>query len=207
MQFPNGTWSGFTQLSGFNGAPNFQARDVGIAINGSSATSAGNAQVVANGLVANSVFHRVRWPAGDWTPFLQVPGAETLSTQAVAIASSDDYYTNLLVTTTNGVVKQVLRDPGGNWGAWVNVPLPQGMQFNEASDVAVTRTEVAGSVAYLMLLDSTGKAWFQVRTFPNQTASWQGQEAVQLITTNGRSVSLSAGGFQSPILVTRTYPQ
>jgi WD40-like Beta Propeller Repeat len=207
MQYPNGSWSGFSRLDGFAGSPNFQARDVSITINGSSASSAGNAQVIANGLVGGSVFHRVRWPAGNWTAFAQVPGAEMLSTQAIAIASSEDLYTNLLVITTDGLVKQVLRDPSGNWGGWVNVGTPAGMQFNEASDVAIVRTELAGSPAYVMLLDSTNKAYFQVRANPNLVASWQGQEATQLITTAGRSVSLSSGGFESPILITRAYPQ
>jgi hypothetical protein len=207
LQYPNGTWSGFSRLDGFSGSPNFQARDVSITINGSSASSAGNAQVIANGLVGGSVFHRVRWAAGNWTPFSQVPGAETLSTHALAIASSDDLYTNVLVTTTSGQIQQVLRDPAGNWSSWVTMAIPPGVQLSETSDVALARTSLVGSPAYVMFLDSVGRAYFQVRLNPNVASSWQAQEAAQLITTDGRSVSLSSGGFESPLLVTRAYPQ
>ncbi len=206
LQYPNGTWSGFSRLDGFSGSPDFQARDVAIAINGSSASSAGNAQVIANGLVGGSVFHRVRWPAGNWTPFLQVPGAQTLDTQALAIASSDDLNTNLLVITTQGIVKQVLRDPDGNWGGWVNVGTPLGMQFNEASDVAITRTELAGNPAHVMLLDSKSRAYFQVRAHPNLAASWQGVVPTVRVTTDGRTVSISSAGSGSILLTTRVDP-
>ena len=209
IRYANGSWSGFSRLDGFQGAPSFQARDVAIAINGSTPGSQGNAQVIANGLVGGSIFHRVRWPAGNWSPFMQVPGAEAMNTQALAIASSDDLYTNVLTITTGGEIKQVLRDPAGNWGGWVNMATPQGMQFGNASDVAITRTDLGSgsSVAYVMFVDATRQAYLQVRNDPNLTASWQVQMPVEPVTTDARTVSLSWGGFQTPMVITRAYPQ
>ncbi|OUL98039.1 hypothetical protein A8M77_33595 [Variovorax sp. JS1663] len=212
MQYPNnGNWSGFGLLDGV-GTLTFAARDVAIAINGSSPTSAGNAQVIANGLEAASVFHRVRWPNGTWTPFAQVPGAQGMNTQALAIASSDDLYTNVLAITTaadgsQGQIQQVLRDPSGNWAGWVTVPTPAGTTLSKTSDLALTRTNLIGNPAYLMFLDATGNVYFQVRNNPNLPASWQGQAPTDLITTQGRTVSLSGSGFGTSLLVTRVYPQ
>lgn len=212
MQYPNGLWSGFNRLDGWAGSPGFQARDVAIAVSGSTSTSSGNLQVLANDLATGEVFHRMRVSVGIWTPFAPVPAPRGMNTQALAIASSDDRYTNVLAISTTpdgkqGRLEQVVCDPNGNWGSWVAVPLPNGVPLSATSDVAVARTSGNSGVANLMVLDSAGKAWFQVRRNPNQTGSWQGQEPVQLITTNARSVSIASEGYASEILVTRTDPQ
>ncbi|WP_158101064.1 hypothetical protein, partial [Variovorax sp. JS1663] len=212
MQYPNGSWSGFNLLDGAGGWANFAARDVAIAINGSSPTSAGNAQVIANGLADGSLYHRVRWPAGNWTSFAQVPGPQGMNTQALAIASSDDLNTNVLAITTaadgsQGQIQQVLRDPSGNWAGWVTMPTPAGTVLSKASDVALVRTNAQASV---MFLDATGKAYLQERNNPSLASSWQTQLPANQITDQGRTVSISQGAslnLPTQVLVTRVYPQ
>ncbi len=212
MQYPGGNWSGFARLDGAFGAASFAARDVAITINASSATSPGNAQVIANGLADGSLYHRVRWSDGSWSPFGAVPGSQGMNTQALAIAAGEDGNTNVLAITQPAgggapQLQQVLRVPNGNWSGWVSVPMPLGTSLGTGSDVALTRTKLVGGPAFLMILDATGKAWFQVRNNPDQTASWQGQVPSEPITTEGRTVSLSAVDLTIRLLVTRAYPQ
>ncbi|MBL0918813.1 MAG: PD40 domain-containing protein [Hydrogenophaga sp.] len=212
MQYPGGNWSGFARLDGASGAASFAARDVAITINASSATSAGNAQVIANGLADGSLYHRVRWSDGSWSPFGAVPGSQGMNTQALAIAAGEDGNTNVLAITPPAgggapQLQQVLRVPNGHWSGWVSVPMPLGASLGAGSDVALTRTKLVGGPAFLMILDATGKAWFQLRHNPDQVASWQGQVPSEPITTEGRTVSLSAVDLTIRILVTRAYPQ
>lgn len=214
MQYPNGTWSGFNLLDGSAGAPSFQARDVAIAINGSSASSPGNAQVIANGLLSGDLYHRVRWPSGTWTGFAVVPGSAGMNSNELAIASSDDLYTNVLAVTTaadgsQGQIRQVIRDPSGNWGGWVTMPVLIGTTLTATSDVALARTTFSGNpVAQVLFVDSTGNSNLQIRNNPNLVSSWQGQVINGLMTNQSRTVSISAGGGSpSTLLTTRVYPQ
>jgi dipeptidyl aminopeptidase/acylaminoacyl peptidase len=214
MRQANGTWSGFTALGGFSGAPNFQARDVAIAINASTYSSAGNAQVIANGLAVGSVFHRVRWAAGNWTPFAQVPGAAGMNTRELAIAASEDGNTNVLATTTaadgsQSRIMQALRGADSNWSNWVTVGVPKGTTLSATTDVAVTRT--LDGRAQMMFTDSSGNAVLQERSTPNLPSSWQSEApGVPVATAVGRAVSIAAGAAitsSSQLLVTRTFPQ
>jgi hypothetical protein len=214
MRYANGTWSGFNPLTGAGGAPNFAARDVAITINASSPTSPGNAQVIANGLSASSVYYRVRWVDGSWSPFQQVPGAEGMFTSKLAIAAAEDGSTDILATTTaldgsNGRIMHVLRDANSNFGGWVTVGLSKGTTISVSSDVAVTRT--LSGTAQLLFIDSAGNASFQERSNPNLPSSWSSQvTTTPIISTVGRGVSISAGataGSSSQLLLTRTFPQ
>jgi dipeptidyl aminopeptidase/acylaminoacyl peptidase len=214
MRHANGTWTGFAALDGFSGAPNFQARDVAIAINASTYSSAGNAQVIANGLAGGSVFHRVRWAAGNWTPFAQVPGAAGMNTHELAIAASEDGNTDILATTSTAAGAQsrivhALRDANSNWGGWVTVGTPKGTTLSVSTDVAVART--LNGRAQMMFTDSAGNAVFEERSTPNLPSSWQSEVAgVPVTRTMGRAVSISAGSdltSSSQLLVTRTFPQ
>ena len=212
MRYANGTWSGFTAINGFSGAPNFQARDVAITINASTYNSAGNAQVIANGLAVGSVFYRVRWAAGNWSPFSQVPGAGGMNTHELAIAASEDGDTDILATTSSADGSQsrilhVLREASGNWGGWVTVGMPAETLL-ESTDVAVARTP--NGTAQMMFTDSTGNAVFQERSNPNLPSSWQSKVAgVPITSAAGRAVSISPGVDRtsgSQLLVTRTFP-
>ena len=213
MRYANGTWSGFTAINGFSGAPNFQARDVAITINASTYNSAGNAQVIANGLAVGSVFYRVRWAAGNWSPFSQVPGAGGMNTHELAIAASEDGNTDILATTSaadgsQSRILHLLREANENWGGWVTVGLPKGTLL-ASPDVAVARTP--NGTAQMMFTDSTGNAVFQERSNPNLPSSWQSEVAgVPITSAAGRAVSISPAAdltSKSQLLVTRTFPQ
>ncbi len=214
MRYANGTWSGFTPLDGFAGAPNFQARDVAITINASTYSTPGNAQVIANGLALGSVFYRVRWPGGNWSPFSEVAGAGGMNTHELAIAAAEDGNTDILATTsasdgTQSRILHLLRQANENWGGWVTVGLPRGTTLSASTDVAVTRT--LNGKAQMMFTDSTGNAVFQERSTPNLPSSWQAEVPGVLVTeTAGRGVAMSAAAdltSSSQLLVTRTFPQ
>ncbi|OUL98038.1 hypothetical protein A8M77_33590 [Variovorax sp. JS1663] len=208
MQYANGSWSGFNLLDGAGGWASFAARDVGIAINASTPTSPGNAQVIATGLQSPGLYHRVRWPNGTWTPFAMVPGS-SFASKAVAIASSDNLYTNVLAVgvsvadPTKGLLLQAGRDPSGNWTNWVVVPTP--VPLPTTTDIAAARIVIYGIV---MFRDETGKAYVQGRANPDVLSSWQTQEPASLVTDQARTVSIAQTPGFPPLqmLVTRTYP-
>lgn len=209
MQQPDGTWSGFLRLNGWNGAADFQARDVAVAISGSTATSPGVLQVVANGLQQGELFHRVRLLTGVWTPFEQVSFSQGVNTQSLAMATSDDGYTHVLatVTPTNGSPTQIfhiLRGPAGNWSLWV--AMPTGVALSATSDVTLSLDPVTGNAAYVAFVDATGNVYTQVRNQPILALSWMGQEINSLVTSNGRTVSASQGPT-TWLMSTRASPQ
>jgi hypothetical protein len=208
MRYANGTWSGFNPLDGDEGAPNFAARDVAITINASTPTSPGNAQVIANAFGLGAVFHRVRWAAGNWTPFQMVPGSYG-STNELAIAADESGNANVLATSGNGKILQVLRYAAGNWSNWLYAGLPAGTTLAASSDVAVTRT--LSGTAQMMFTDAAGNVLLQERPTPNEPSSWQSQvPTTQIANTVGRAVSISAGATtdsSSQLLLTRTFPQ
>lgn len=214
MRYANGTWSGFVAVDGASGAPNFAARDVAIAIDLSTPTSPGNAQVIANGLAAGGLYHRVRWPAGNWSSFQPISDSNVFTTNGIALAVGEDGNTNVLAitTTANGNQSQImqsLRYAAGNWSGWGLVAMPAGITFSTSSDVAVTRT--INGLAQVMFTDSMGNAYSQDRPTPNMPFSWQVQApTTQIANTVGRAVSISAGataGSSSQLLLTRTFPQ
>ncbi|GAA4358823.1 hypothetical protein GCM10023165_54220 [Variovorax defluvii] len=206
IQYPKGNWSGFDTLP-VTGKPWDGTNDVAIAINGSSSTSPGKAQVLAS--ATGSVYYVERSPNGSWdSSYVVVPGtSRTMNPAALAMASSNDGYTNVLAITTTadgtGQMQQVLRDPQGNWSGWVTVPAPVGTTLSKDSRVAIARTSSQASV---MFLDAENRAYFQMRDNPNLASSWQTQLPATLVTTQGRSVSISQGST-SQVLVTRVYPQ
>lgn len=207
-----GVWSGFTRLDGWGGLPNFPARDVAIAMNGNTATTPGQLVLLATGLKHGEVFERVRRSDGSWRPFNLVPGGISLNARALAMASSNDAYTNVLAITTSAdgsrsQVQQAIRDQSGNWGSWVTVPTPTNVPLWASSDVAVARAPLSGGPANVLILDAEGQTWLQSRNNPQLVASWQGEVPTERITTGGRSVSLSSTGQATRILVTRVYPQ
>jgi hypothetical protein len=211
MRSAKGAWSGFNLLNGAGAAPNFAARDVAIAIGSSTSTSPGNAQVIANGLDAGGLYHRVRWPDGSWTSFQPIADANTHN---IAIAVAENGNANVLATMTaadgsQGQIMQVLRYSSGNWTGWETVGIPGGTTISASSDVAVTRT--LSGWAELMFTDSTGNAFFQKRATPEVPTSWPlPVTTTQIAITVGRAVSISAGAIadsSSQMLLTRTVPQ
>ena len=213
LRSADGTWSGFNRLDGAGGAPSFQARDVAITINASSNNSPGNAQIVANGLADGGLFHRVRWAAGNWTPFAPVPSPPGMKTRELAIAASEDGNADVLVTTSAtdgryGSILHTLRRVDGSWNGWEAVGIPENITLSGSTDLAVART--LGGTAQVLFTDSSNNAYFQERPTPNLGEAWVRQVPnVQINYQRSRAVSISAGATadSSSLVITRTYPQ
>jgi hypothetical protein len=217
MRYANGTWSGFYPLDGAGGAPNFAARDVAITVNASSSTSPGNAQVIANGLTDGNVFYRVRWPAGNWSPFAEIPSFIKNSlpevglrdTYALAITANENGFTDIVATcecdSSGSKILFTRRNPDSNWYPYWEPVGDVWQPISASSDVAVTFTSSGNT--QLMLTDSAGNAYLQEYLAGLRSPV----VSTTLITsTAGRAVSLSPGataGSTSQLLITRTFPQ
>ncbi len=189
MRFANGTWSGFNLLNGYNGSANFAARDVAIAIGGSSSSSPGTAQVIASGLAGGAVFHRVRLPDGSWTPFDLPPGVISSTDQlAIATALNGDAYV-LAAGPDKGIVRQ-LRRADGSWDSWISMAnVPTALR-----DVSLTigRNTMGQHVAKVSYVAPDGTVSFQQRENASRQLAWT-DPAIQPVNlmTDGRSASIS----------------
>jgi Tol biopolymer transport system component len=215
MRNANGTWqaNGFQPL--MNGNIAFQARDVAITINASSANSPGNAQVIANGIDVGGVYHRVRSADGSWTEWAGVPGATGLNTRQLAIAAGEDGNTYVLTTVvqpdgTTAQIKRQVRYANSTWdSSFVNVAVPSGTTLPALStQIALTITTGSLGTAQLVYTDANGGAWFQERANPLYPSSWTGSvNNVSLVAPSGtRGVSISAkpnGVFSSEVMLLR----
>jgi WD40-like Beta Propeller Repeat len=216
LRYSTGVWTGFSPLDGPGGVPNFAARDVSITISNSSYNTQGSAQVIANGQAVGRLYHRVRDASGAWTPFQVVPGmTDNPYTQQTAIAAGDDGDANVVVTTTdafgtNTSIQQAIRNADTTWTSWVTVGVPRnGAPLTTSTDVAVGRTQ--GGNGLLLYTDAAGNALYQVRSNPNQLASWsQTPTTTTVVSGTARQVSVSGApnpSDASALVITGTYPQ
>jgi len=206
MRYANGSWSGFEPVNGANGAANFAARDVAIAIVDSSTSAPGQAHVVANGLGGGTVYHRVRLDDGNWTPW-GAPGGPATNAVAVAFAGNKDLY--LLGTTTTGGLARTVRHASGAWDSWVNVGQ---MPVDPLKDVSVFIASDASTgealTAYVSYIGSDGQVWFQSRPKPGVASSWTKYPLQWLpVMANGRSVSITLSGSTPELLAVQAQPQ
>jgi hypothetical protein len=209
----NGNWqaTGFVPLGGAGGATTFKARDVAIAINASSSTSPGNAQVIASAFDVGAVYHTVRWSTGGWSGFQLVPASGGLNTTSLAITASEygATYVVAAVTLSNGTVQlvQQSRHADASWNpSFTTVAVQPGVALSASNSVALTSTPDGG--VQLLYADAKGGAWLQLRLNPDNSWS-QPTLNTELATSSVRSVSISApssGSAPSQILLTRTSP-
>ncbi|MBG9386929.1 hypothetical protein [Caenimonas aquaedulcis] len=196
----HGAWSGFQPLEGPDG-PAFAARDVAIAIGGSSAVMPGTAQVVASGL-AGGVFHLAGTRTG--ARFQPVPGAAEMDADQLAIAAAEDGTAHLLATVNTGSgssVQRQFRDASGRWDpSFVKVSLPlSSVPYN----IALTLSR-AGH-AQLLYTDQSG-AWLQERSDPSSASSWRTAFASSFVAPAAVTASISAppgGSGGSAVLYVR----
>jgi len=206
MRYANGSWSGFAQVNGANGAANFAARDVAIAIVNSSLSTPGQAHVVANGLGGGTVYHRVRLDDGNWTPW-GAPGGPATNAVAVAFAGNKDLY--LVGTTTSGGITRTVRRASGAWDSCVSVSdLPAG-GFKDVA-VSIDSDPFTGNakLAYLAYVGNDNQVWSQARLNPAGASSWTGEPAWSSpVMPNGRSVSMAMRGSLLELLAVQAQPQ
>ena len=207
----DGTWQpqGFAPVLHNHGV--FQARDVSITINADSATSPGNAQIVANGLGLGAVYHCVRWGNGSWSDFAPVPSAGGVNTSELAIAAAPDGNTYVLATVRSNLsqataVKRQVRYPNGSWDSdFRPVYTPNLLQAD--SDIALTITP--SGKAQFMYTDLTG-AFLEEFPNPSVSSGWTQPVSSVPIAPGSKSVSISAppsATGASAVLSSRTSAQ
>ncbi|MBG9390163.1 TolB family protein [Caenimonas aquaedulcis] len=216
VRYAGGSWSAQGFIALYNGNNFFKARDVAITISGSSATSQGMAQVIANGYDLGSVFHRVRSSDGTWTDWAEVPGAAGLNTRQLAIAAGDDGNTNVLATVVQpdgtSLIKRQVRYTNSWDPSFVDVAIPAGTTLSALdTQIALTVTTGQFPTAQLVYTDVNGAAWLQQRGNPLYQSSWTGQTGnVSLATGGTRGVSISGkpnGVANSEVMLVRTSAQ
>lgn len=187
----DGTWSGFTALNGANGAPNFAARDVSIAVTRNEGLKPGTTHIVANGLLEGQVYHRVRWADGSWTPWAIVSN-EPAQTSSVAIATADNDDAYLLTSSpTQGLMRKVRFGKDGSWSDWVVMSnQPQGVVKDVA--LAVRGYGVSNSEAHVSYVDAQSKVWYRAVPSPRDVPYWTNPAFQPTeVMGNGRTVSVS----------------
>lgn len=205
MRYPNGTWSGFAPLDGVGGG-SFAARDVAIAIAGSSSTSPGQSQVVANGLEAGQVYHRTRQPNGTWTPWDLPPGSPG-RTENVAIATTPDGDAFILATPRGSEIWRQVRYANGNWDGWLPMSNVTGGRVN---GLALTVSDNSPDVAWVGYVLADGSVFSSRRPNPISASTWTIPTTPTMVMTNGRSVSITnSGSVGAPptLVVVQAQPQ
>ena len=186
----------FTKLNGYGGAPDFMAKDVAIAIVGSTATTHGHAHIVAS---MGALYHNIHFGDGTGSPWGQVPGTAGQDVREIAIAKAPDDHMHIVATVGNGApggfnVKHTVRwASGGGWDSFATVgSMSSGSPESALTDVALAIT--GDSKARLLATDATGTTRFQELTNITAQSSWtSAQPPMQPPELGGaRGVSMSA---------------
>jgi hypothetical protein len=130
----DGTWAGWGELQGVDGAASFSASDVSI-----SAATDGSAQVVAIGNDGN-VYHTIRNTDGTWAGWgeLQGVGAPSFSASSVAITVDPDGSSQVVAIGNDGMLYHTIRNTDGTWAGWGEVQGADGAPSFGAATTAIT---------------------------------------------------------------------
>ncbi|MBC3843155.1 hypothetical protein GXW82_32025 [Streptacidiphilus sp. 4-A2] len=130
----NGTWTGWTELAGANGASDFEGPDLAI-----TGLSDGSSQILA---IGNNgyVYHEVRSAAGVFSGFQAITGVTTtdMGASSIGIAGMPNGSSQVVAVGTDGNLWQITRNSNGTWSSW---SAPAGI--NGASKFAATQVGVA----------------------------------------------------------------
>lgn len=201
MRYANGTWSGFNPL-GFTGS-NGKARTAAIAISGSTATSPGVAQVIANDFDNGTVFHRVRY-ADSWTPWAQ-QSTTLVNTGSLAITADYGGRAFILATQPENGLLRTVRYADGTWDAWTPMQRP-GSATGTPIDIslAADTTYIDAQSVYVGIVDANRDVWFQTINNPLDKSSWASpaSPATRLLS-HVSSVSLNFSNTDFDMTVTQ----
>jgi hypothetical protein len=209
---PDGYWQGSGFQPVLHGSQYFKARDVSITINADSASSPGNAQIVANGLADGSLYHNVRMSSGLWNGWAMIPTSAGLNTTALAIAAAPDGNNTYVVVTaasssyTNANVLRQIRHLDGSWDAFSTVYTPSSVVPGNS---AIALTITPAGKAQFMYTDLNG-AHFEEFANPSLPNAWAAAVTNILLDRSGKTVSISAppsGTAASAVLTIRTSAQ
>ncbi|WP_377267763.1 hypothetical protein [Peterkaempfera sp. SMS 1(5)a] len=114
IRYANGSWSGWTELAGANGAATFQGPDLAI-----TGLPDGSSQILAIGN-NGSVYHEVRSAAGVFSGFQAIPGVTTtaMGASSIGIAGMPNGSSQVVAVGTDGNVWQTTRNASGTWTSW-----------------------------------------------------------------------------------------
>ena len=131
----NGTWSGWTELAGANGATDFEGPDLAIA-----GMPDGSSQILA---IGNNgyVYHEVRSAAGVFSGFQAIAGVTTtdMTATSIGITGMPDGSSQVVAVGSDGNLWHIVRNANATWTAW---GAPAGI--NGATKFAATQVGVAG---------------------------------------------------------------
>lgn len=197
MRFANGTWSGFNPLQA-------KARTTAIAISGSTDTSPGTAQVIANGFDGGNFFHRVRYADGSWTPWAQ-QSATLVNTGSLAITADNNGNAYILATQAESGLLRTVRYANGAWDVWSPVRLPSSATGKPIDISLATNSDYNGSVQVLMgVIDASETVWFQPIDNPLDRNSWASPATPPTnLLSNGVSVSVNFSNDITDVTVTQ----
>ncbi|MFD3699018.1 CHAP domain-containing protein [Streptomyces sp. NPDC058646] len=108
-RFPDGTWTGWEALPGYDGAAQFGAKGQAMA-----GMPNGDAQLMAIGN-DNKIYHNARFQNGSWQGWAPVG---TWSAKKISAAPMPDGSMQVLIVGNDGNVYHSIRSVQGEWQAW-----------------------------------------------------------------------------------------
>jgi len=138
---------------------------------GGTSSSPGVAQVVANGLDAGYVYHRVRWAGGNWSPWGRL-GTDVAQTGSLAIATAGNGDAYVLATSpTRGVLRQV-RSYSGTWDGWVQMSTDADLPLQGVSLALRSAPGQQADTAWVAFTAADGSAYSDTIAQPIQASAW-----------------------------------
>jgi len=130
-----GTWSGWTELAGANGATTFEGPDLAIA-----GLPDGSSQILA---IGNNgyVYHEVRSAAGVLAGFQAISGVTTtdMTASSIGITGMPDGSSQVVAVGSDGNLWHIIRNASGSWTSW-GAPT----RTKRGTKSAATRVGIAG---------------------------------------------------------------
>ena len=131
----NGTWTGWSELAGANGAATFAGPDLAIA-----AMPDGSSQLLAIGK-DGYVYHEVRSATGTFSGFEPIAGVTTtdMAASSIGITGLPNGTSQIVAVGNDNNLYQTTRNTNGTWTGWT---APAGI--NGATKFAATQVGIAG---------------------------------------------------------------
>ncbi|WP_326564353.1 N-acetylmuramoyl-L-alanine amidase [Micromonospora peucetia] len=160
---PNGTWTGFQAITGYNTTAPAAGKDVAI-----TAMPDGAAHILMIG-ADNGVYHKIRHPNGTWDPLRPLTGAGTPTTATgsrVSIAGMPDGSAQVLIVGANNGIYHQIRNPNGTWTGFQAITGYNTTAPAAGKDVAITA--MPDGAAHILMIGADNGVYHKIR-HPNGT--------------------------------------